>query len=89
MKVNLGYTKLIISGGITNDGLSKGKVDSCGVCSLRVKTNSVLCVQCGKWIYGNCAILNRVTGKFSINFTCRYCDGNIGEAVEQEEKLCD
>ena len=25
----------------------------------------------------------------SINFTCRKCEWNIGEAVEQEEKLCD
>ena len=23
------------------------------------------------------------------NFTCRKCDGNIGEAVEQKVKLCD
>ena len=23
------------------------------------------------------------------NFTSRKCEGNIGEAVEQEEKLCD
>ena len=23
------------------------------------------------------------------DFTCRKCEGNIGEAVEQEEKLCD
>ena len=30
-----------------------------------------------------------VTPKFSRNFACRKCDGNIGEAVEQEEKLCD
>ena len=22
------------------------------------------------------------------NFTCRKCEGNIGEAVEQEDKLC-
>ena len=27
--------------------------------------------------------------KFSRNFTCRRCEGNIDEAVEQEEKLCD
>ena len=27
--------------------------------------------------------------KFSENFTCIKCEGNIGEAVEQEEKLCD
>ena len=26
--------------------------------------------------------------KISMNDTCRRCDGNIGEAVEQEEKLC-
>ena len=29
-----------------------------------------------------------MTQKFSINFTCSKCEGNIGEAVEQEEKLC-
>ena len=31
---------MIVSGGITKDGLSKGNVCSCGVCSLRVKANS-------------------------------------------------
>ena len=45
----------MVSGGITKDGLSMGKFDLCGVCSLRVKTNSVLNVQCGKWIDGRCA----------------------------------
>ena len=25
----------------------------------------------------------------SRNFTCRKCEGNIGEAVEHEEELCD
>ena len=50
MKVNLGKTKVMVSGGITKDGLSKTKVDACGVCSLRVKANSVLYVQCVKWI---------------------------------------
>ena len=42
----------MVSGGITKDGMSKSKVDPCGVCSLRVKANTVLCVQCGKWIHG-------------------------------------
>ena len=40
--------KVMVSSGITKDGLYKSKVDPCGVCSLRVKANSVLCVQCGK-----------------------------------------
>ena len=69
--------------------MSKSKVDPYGVCSLRVKTNSVLCVQCGKWIHGRFATMKRVTPKFSRNPTCRKCEGNIGEEVEQEEKLCD
>ena len=43
------------------DGMSKSKVDPCGVCSLRVKANSVLCLQCCTWIHGRCAGMKRVT----------------------------
>ena len=39
--------------------------------------------------HGRCARVKRVTPKFLRKYTCRKCDGNIGEAVEQEEKLCD
>ena len=45
----------MVSGDITKDDMSKSKVDPCGVCSLRTKTNSVLCLQCAKWIHGGCA----------------------------------
>ena len=48
LKVNHGESNLIVSGGITKDGLSKSEVDPCLVCNLRVKTNSVLCLQCDK-----------------------------------------
>ena len=65
LKVNLGKTKVMVSSGITKDGLSKSKVDPCGVCSLRVKANSVLCLQCGKWIHGRCDGVKMVTPKFS------------------------
>ena len=33
--------------------------------------------------------MKRVTPKFLRNCACRKCEGNIGEVVEQEEKLCD
>ena len=33
--------------------------------------------------------MKRVTPKFSRNFTCRKCERNVGEAVEQEEQLCE
>ena len=52
LKVNLAKTMVMVSSGITQDGLSKNKVDPCRVCSLRVKASSVLCVLRGKWIYG-------------------------------------
>ena len=53
-KVSLGKYKLMVSGIMTKDGLSKTEVDPCGVCSLRVKANSILCVHC-KRIYGRCS----------------------------------
>ena len=48
LRIYLGKTKVMVSGSITQDGLSNGNVDPCRVCSLRVKANSVLCLQCGK-----------------------------------------
>ena len=44
LKVNHGKTKMVVSGSITKDDISKSKVDPCGVCSLRAKLNTVLCV---------------------------------------------
>ena len=67
MNVNLGKTMVMVSGGITKDGMSKSKVDRCGVCSLRVKANSVLC---GKWIHSRCTGVKMVTPMFSRHFTC-------------------
>ena len=55
LKVDLWKTKVMVCGGITKDGISKGKVDPIGVCSLGVKTISVLSAQCGQWIHGRCA----------------------------------
>ena len=43
LKVSLGKTKVMVSGSITKDGMSRGNVYPCGVCSLRVKAFSVLC----------------------------------------------
>ena len=46
LKVSLGKTKVMVSGGIRKDVISKSKVDPCKVCSLRTKASSVLCVHC-------------------------------------------
>ena len=69
--------------------MSKSKVDPFGVCNMRAKATSALCVQCGKWIHGRCACAKMVTPKSYINPTCGKCEENNGEVVEQEEMLCD
>ena len=89
LKVNLWKSKVMVSSDITQDGMSKSRANQCGVCSLRAKAKSALCAQCGRCIHGRCARVKRVTPRFSRNLECRKFEGNIGEAVEQEEKLCD
>ena len=71
LKVSLGKTKVMVTGGITNDDISKIKVVPCGVWSLRVNSNSMLCAQCGKWINSRCAGVKSVTQKLSRNLACR------------------
>ena len=58
LKVNLRKTKVMVSGGITKDGMSKSKVDPSGAFSLKVKANTALCLLCGKWMHGRCAGVN-------------------------------
>ena len=63
-KVNLEKTKVIASGGITKDDMSKSEANPCGVCCMRVNANSALCLLCGRWINSRCAGVKRVTPKF-------------------------
>ena len=69
--------------------MTKSNVDPYWVCNLRVKVNSVLCLQCDNWIHRRCARMKMVTAMFSRNFASTKWEGNIGEAVEQEVKLCE
>ena len=72
---------------IIKDGLINSKVDPCGVCSSKVKDNSVcVCVISGKWVHGQCAREKMVTTNFKRNFACRTCKRNTGKEVKQEEK---
>ena len=66
LKDNLGKSKVMVIGGITEDGISSGYVDPYGVCCLRVKANSVLCLQCCKRIHSRCT----VTPKLRRNVSC-------------------
>ena len=54
LKVNHRKRPVMVSGGITNDGLNKGKVYLCDVLNFLIKANSVLCEECGKFIHRRC-----------------------------------
>ena len=87
MKVNLEKTEVMVNSGISKNDMSKSKVDPCGICSLRVKANLVLCVQCGKLIHSRCAS-EMGDSKLFMKFYMQKILKNIGEAVEQEKMLC-
>ena len=57
--VNLEKTKVVVSAGVTKDGLSNSKVDLCEARIMRVKAISVLCVQCGKCVHGRFVRMKR------------------------------
>jgi len=52
LKVNLGKTKVVVSG--AGGEVTVSKVDPSGICGMQVMANSVLCVKCRKWIHGRC-----------------------------------
>jgi len=87
MKVNLGKTKVMVSGEEREVVVSK--VDPCGICGKRVRSNSVWCEKCKKWIHGRCTKMKRVTPRLAKDFVCRRCDKGVGEMEQQVEKLCD
>ena len=41
--------------------------------TLKVKPNSILCAQCGRWTHGRYARMKRMIQKYSRNITCRKC----------------
>ena len=87
LEVNLGKTKVVVSG--AEGEVSVSKVDPCGICEKRVMANSVLCVKCGKWIHGRCAEVKRVTSRLGRDFVCGRCKKQANGLVEPVQELCE
>ena len=68
---------MLVSSGLTKNGLFEIIVDQCGVCCLRLKVNSVFCVQCVIWVLGRCTGVKWVTAHYSRNLACGKCDGHF------------
>ena len=90
MRVNLGKTKLMVSGMEEEAFASKIPVDPCGVCGTRVTSNSVLCTACGKWVHARCTEKKKAAVYLNKNFVCKKCRSVVKNFKgPADEKLCD
>ena len=88
MRVNLGKTKLMVSG--IEEEAFDSKIDPCGVCGTRVMSNSVLCTACGKWVHARCTNKKKVAVYLNINFVCKKCRSMVKNFKgPADEKLSD
>ena len=71
LKVNLGKTKVVVSG--AESEVSVSKIDPCGICGKRVMANKVLCLKCGKWTHGRCTKVKWVTPRLGRDFVSGRC----------------
>ena len=67
MSVNLGKTKLMVSG-MEEELLEYSKIDHCGMCGTRVMCNFVLCTTFGKWVHARCTDKKKVAVYLNKNF---------------------
>ena len=70
LKVNLGKTKILVSGKECESVVTSGEYP-CGVCGRGVGNNSVLCTECGKWVHKRCSGLQSVN--LARDYVCPTC----------------
>ena len=69
-KVNVGKTKVLVSGKECETVVSSGEYP-CGVCGRGVGRNSVFCTNCDKWVHKRCSGLQNVS--HAREFVCATC----------------
>ena len=84
MKVNIGKTKLLVSGKKSRVPMSSGQYP-CAVCSRGVGANSILCVGCNKWCHKRCSGLNSFAGIAA--YTCPVCSGLLQQTAWTDESI--
>ena len=87
LKVNVGKTKMMVSG--TEAEIALSKIDPCGICGKRVGSNVVWCKQCTKWIHGRCTKMEKVTCSSARDFVSRRFT-DVGDSTEEPAEVsCD
>ena len=86
LKVNVGKTKMMVSG--TKGEIVLSKINSCGICGKMCGSNAVCCTQCTKWIHGRCTKMKKITFSSARHFVCKKC-ADVGDgSKEPVEVLC-
>jgi hypothetical protein len=81
LKVNMRKTKVMVSGEGGERVVST--IDPCGVCDKRVKANSVLCMECKKWVHKRCSGVKGALKEVEGTFKCKRCvSGMINREAE-------
>jgi len=83
LKVNLGKTKIMVTGK-QGENLQSGRYP-CSVCGRGTGTNSILCVTCNRWCHGRCSGLPRVSGV--VGFHCPRCAGQVQVAPTLDDSI--
>ena len=88
LKVNLSKTKIMKT---SSEAKTKevSQIDPCSVCGLRVKSNSILCLECNKWVHKRCSGIKGSLLKQKDSFRCRKCLGQVQDDSYEIEKVKD
>ena len=66
---------------------SRVQFDLCVKCGKRVMENSVMCTKCGKWVYGRCAKVKRLTSSSTKGFVSELCVYTIEGIAKPSEEI--
>ena len=84
MKVQLGKTKLFISGKRSKEATSSGQYP-CAVCNRGVGVNAIFCASCNKWCHKRCTGLNSLAG--ITGYTYSVCSGTQQPRTWTDESM--
>jgi hypothetical protein len=96
MKVNIGKTKVLVSG--IKGSIVKSTIDQCAVCGTQVKRNSIKCNTCMDRVHTRCSNIKGRLERHEATFICGSCSGgnitsdysgqvSMGNGVEAMDKF--
>lgn len=84
LKVNIGKTKLLVSGKKYEAPAPSGQYP-CAVCNRGVGANSILCSSCDRWCHKRCTGLSSFAGITA--YICPVCSGTLQRPVRIDESI--